>query len=159
MTIDFSERGKVMFTIYDYISDMIEELPEDMNTGESSTSAGGNLFTTTEDDPEKLRKEEAITFHHVTEKLFYISKRAILDLQLGVAFLCTRVKDPDKDYWKKLTQVMKYIKSTIGPPLILGIDDTTTIRWYVDAAFGVHPDMKSHTQMVMTMGQGAASSN
>ena len=32
--IDFSEKGKVKFTIYDYIVDMIEDLPEYMNTRE-----------------------------------------------------------------------------------------------------------------------------
>ena len=36
---------------------------------------------------------------------------------------------------------------------------TNTLRWYVDTAFGVHRDMKSHTGMIITMGQGAASSN
>ena len=54
---------------------------------------------------------------------------------------------------------MKYIQSTIGIPRILGIDDTNTLCWYVDAAFGVHHDMKSHTGSIMTMGQGSDSSN
>ena len=36
---------------------------------------------------------------------------------------------------------------------------TNTLRWYVDTVFGVHRDMKSHTGMIITMGQGAASSN
>ena len=27
--------------------------------------------------------------------------------------------------------------------------------WYIDAAFAVHPDMKSHTGMVFTLGKGA----
>jgi hypothetical protein len=29
------------------------------------------------------------------------------------------------------------------------------MKWYVDVAFAVHPDFKSHTGMVMTMGDGA----
>ena len=39
------------------------------------------------------------------------------------------------------------------------IDDTNNLRWYVDTAFGVHRDMKSHTGMIMTMVQRDASSN
>ena len=93
------------------------------------------------------------------EKLLYLAKRAISDLQLGIAFLFTRVKYPDKYDRKYLTRVMKYIRSTIGPPLILGIDNTNTIRWYDDAEFGVHRDIMIHTGMTMTMGQGAARSN
>ena len=95
----------------------------------------------------------------MTAKLLYLAKRARPDLQLGVNFLCTSVKYPDKDDWKKLNRVTKYIRYTIGLPLILGIDDTNTLCWYVDATFGVHPDMNSHTGMTTNMGQGAASSN
>ena len=29
------------------------------------------------------------------------------------------------------------------------------VKWFVDAAFAVHPDMKSHTGITMTMGKGA----
>ena len=32
------------------------------------------------------------------------------------------------------------------------------IKWYVDASFAVHPDFKSHTGAVMTMGKGAMQS-
>ena len=44
----------------------------------------------------------------------------------------------------------------MGLPLILGIYNMNTLRWNVDAGFGVHNDMKSHTVITMTMGQGAA---
>ena len=120
---------------------------------------GDHLFTTNENNPEKLSKEETINFHHVTANLLYLAKRAIPDLQLGAALLWARVKGPDKYDWNKLIRFMKYIRSTIGLPLILGIGDTNTLCWYVDASFGVHIDMKSPTGMMMTMGQGAASSN
>ena len=29
------------------------------------------------------------------------------------------------------------------------------MKWYVDMAFAVHPDMKSHTGAVFTLGKGA----
>ena len=91
--------------------------------------------------------------------MLYLAKRSRLDLELGVVLLYTRVKDPDKDDWNNLTQVMKYIQSTIGLPLILGIDDTNTLCWYADAAFGLHQNTKSRTGIMMTMGQGTAISN
>ena len=34
------------------------------------------------------------------------------------------------------------------------MDDTQTINWYIDAAFRVHNDMKSHTEACMTLGKG-----
>jgi len=33
-------------------------------------------------------------------------------VQTAVAFLCTRVKEPDKDDYKKLVKVMQYIRRT-----------------------------------------------
>ena len=66
MTIDFSEKGKVKSTIYDYIANMLEELPEDIKSGEAETLAGYHLFTINKDNPENLSKEYTITFHPVT---------------------------------------------------------------------------------------------
>jgi hypothetical protein len=37
------------------------------------------------------------------------------------------------------------------------IDDTSSIKRYVDAAFTVHKDFKSHTGAVMSMGNGIIS--
>ena len=51
---------------------------------------------------------------------------------------------------------MKYIQVTIGLPLILSIDKSVNIKWYVDASFSVHKDMRSHTGGFMTMETGGA---
>ena len=62
------------------------------------------------------------------------------------------MRGPDNDDYKKLVRVMKYIQGTIGLPLILSIDKSGNIKWYVDAAFAVHKDMRSHTGGFMSMG-------
>ena len=49
---------------------------------------------------------------------------------------------------------MKYIQGIIGLPLILSIDKSVNIKWYVDALFAVHKYMRSHTGGFMTMGTG-----
>ena len=50
---------------------------------------------------------------------------------------------------------MKYLRATADMPLTLEADNTHIIKWWVDASFAVHPDMKSHTGGLMTMGKGA----
>ena len=90
------------------------------------------------------------------EQILYLSKRACPDIQLSVFFLCTRVRGPDTDDYKNLARVMKYIQGTIGLPLILSIDKSVNRKWYVDASFAVHKDMRSHTGGFMTMGTGGA---
>ena len=42
---------------------------------------------------------------------------------------------------------------------MLEADSTGTLCWYIDAAFAVHPDMKSHTGSTFTLGKGAISSS
>ena len=53
---------------------------------------------------------------------------------------------------------MSYLKLTKDEILTLRTDGTNRIRWWIDAAFAVHPDMRSHTGAVMTLGSGATQS-
>ena len=66
------------------------------------------------------------------------------------------MRGPDTDDYKKLVRVMKYIQGTIDLPLILSIDKSGNIKWYVDASFAVHKDMRSHTGGFMTMETGGS---
>ncbi len=87
----------------------------------------------------------------------FLCKRARPDLQPTIPFLCTRVKEPDIDDWKKLLRMLKYLQQTIDMELTLEAEEGDKIicKWYPDAAFAVHKDMKSHTGAVLTLGKGA----
>ena len=43
--------------------------------------------------------------------------------------------------------------------LVLGKDDTDTMRWWIDALYTVHPNMRGHTGATMTMGNGSVYSS
>jgi len=81
-----------------------------------------------------------------------LCKQGRPDIQLAIVFLSTRCQDPNENDWNKLIRLISYLKDTIDDVLILEADNTQTVSWYVDAAFAVHKDMKSHTGAVMTMG-------
>ena len=151
MTINYSIPGKVMFTMIDYIKTMLDELPGDMD-GTVPTPASSHLFDVNE-LAEKLSEEIGNLFHHNAAKLLFLCKRARPDMQPATAFLCTRVKGPDVDDYKKLSRAMKYLRGTLYMPLTLEADDTSIVKWSVDASFAVHPDMKSHTGGSMTLGK------
>ncbi|MGK3737709.1 MAG: hypothetical protein ACI90V_004556, partial [Bacillariaceae sp.] len=153
LTIDYSENQKVKFTMYDYLEDILEEMPGDMN-GTSPTPASDNLFDVDEDSP-ALSEKEADFFHRTTARLLFAAKRARPDLQVAVAYLCTRVKSPNQSDYRKLTRVIKYLRLTVSIPLVLGWDGTGQLTWSVDASFAVHKDMRSHTGAVLSLGQGA----
>ena len=74
---------------------MLAELPSDMN-GVSTTPAALHLFNV-DDGAEKIDEEKAQLFHHLVTKLLYLSQRSRQDIQMAVAFLCTRVRDSDTD--------------------------------------------------------------
>ena len=77
------------------------------------------------------------------------------DLEQAVAFLTTRVKAPDTDDSKKLGRVLRYLKHAPHIPLTLEADGTHSIKWWIDASFAVHGDMRSHTGGTMSMGKGS----
>jgi hypothetical protein len=39
-------------------------------------------------------------------------------------------------------------------PLTLEADELYVLKWWVDASYAVHPDMRSHTGGAMTLGKG-----
>jgi hypothetical protein len=86
--------------------------------------------------------------------LLFAAKRARPDIQTAIAFLCTRVKAPDVDDYKKLSRVVKYLLKYPRLALTLETQTEKPVRWFVDASFGVHGDMKSHTGGCGTLGRG-----
>jgi hypothetical protein len=52
-----------------------------------------------------------------------------------------RVQAPDKGDWNKLTHLMKYHRGMRTLPLTLSANGTGILKWWVDAAFTVHPNM------------------
>jgi hypothetical protein len=153
ITIDYDELGKVKFTMYDYLEDILCEMPDDMN-GTAPTPASDHLYET-EDESPALNEKESDFFHRTTARLLFAAKRARPDLQVAVAYLCTRVKSPNQSDYRKLTWVIKYLRLTISIPLILGWDGSGQLKWSVDASFAIHKDMRSHTGAVLSLGQGA----
>lgn len=153
MNLDFSKRESVVVTMYDYITRLVDEAPADFG-GEAVTPAARHLFEIDEDSPQ-LDQPRALTFHHLVAKTVYLAKRARPDLQLAVGFLSTRVTAPTDDDWKKLKRMIQYIRKTHHLPLTLMADHSHVVKWWVDAAFAVHADMRSQTGGMMTMGRGA----
>lgn len=90
----------------------------------------------------------------MTAQLLYIMKQARPDIDTAIAFLCTRVKEPLLDNWKKLKQVLTYLMVTTDEIRHLGATDLHTLHNWIDASYAVHEDMRSHTGGTMSLGVG-----
>ena len=78
MTIDWSIDGKVIFTMYNYLEDILAETPDDFD-GEDMTPAVSNLFQVDE-ACRKLDTPTADLFHCFVARFLYVAKRARPDL-------------------------------------------------------------------------------
>ena len=166
MSIDFSKKGITSVSMTDYVKDIVsswdkasDKLEADgfktkfrKQSGEP-TAAPSNLFTV-DDDSVKLSEGQKGTFHTIVAKALFVAKRARPDIAVAIAFLTTRVRDPDVQDWCKLRHLVEYLRSTIDLPLILGATSGGVLHWYVDASFAVHQNMRGHTGGGLTLGQG-----
>ena len=57
-------------------------------------------------DSPRLPTKDAELFHRHVARLLFSSKRARLDIQVCVAFLCTMVKEPTEQDYKKLEKLL-----------------------------------------------------
>lgn len=74
---------------------------------------------------------------------------------MAVAILCTQVRAPTEQDYKKLIRVIRYLQNTINLPLLIRWDETGVLTWSIDVAFMVHEVMQSHTGAALTIGKGA----
>ena len=55
------------------------------------------------------------------------------------------------DDWGKLLRMLRYLRATENLYITLEMDNMGVVKWWEDAAFAVHKDMKSHTGGIMTL--------
>lgn len=121
----------------------------------SPTPAKPDLFLVKPDNLDPLLTPSAREyFHSITAKLLYLSKRSRPDILTPVAFLTKRVTKPQREDMKKLERTVQYIRGTKDLGLTLKIDGPITVTCHIDASYGVHTDMKSHTGSAITLGKG-----
>ena len=125
-------------------------------TGSSDTPAPNNMLAISPDaDPPEPSVVER--FHSMVEKQLYVSRRTRPEILFSINFLCTRVQKPTLEDSVKLGRLLKYLNGSKDDELVLAINETNgklKMEAYIDAAYGVHEDSKSHSGMMITLGKG-----
>lgn len=138
---------KVLISMKAYIEELLAEAGV---TGVAASPATGNLFDV--GTSKLLGEEDKKKFHKLTAKLLYLAKREKPTILLAVSYLTTRVMAPNDQDMQKLYRVLKFLNLTKNQPLVLSAETDLRLRVYVDAAFALHDDGKSHTGMVVRLG-------
>ena len=152
MNIRYTEKRTAVVTMKQYLQEALNECGMDI-TREAATPARKTLFEV-DTGSKPLAQDDAERFHRIVAKLLYVAIRARMDLLLANGFLCTRVSKSTEQDLQKLRRMLEYIKGSIDLEYTLGADSMSRLRTWVDASYAVHPDMKSHTGGVMSLGIG-----
>lgn len=157
MVLDYGDPGQVKIDMTEYVKSMINDFPEEIDNKKVNCPWNENLFKVDPKSP-RLNKIKSEQFHTFVAKGLFASKRGRPDIQPAISFMTTRVKAPNEGDWIKLKRLMQFLKTTQDDVLTLQANGTSVIKWYLDAAFAVHPDYKGHTGATMTLGKGAIQS-
>ena len=153
MNITYQADGTASIGMKDYIQESIDDFPDELSKG-AATPSRRTLFEIDPDSP-KLNETRSEMFHSIVAKQLYVSHRGRPDVQLPIAFLCTRVSKSTEQDWSKLKRVLEFLKGTLDDRITLGADDITIMQTWVDASYAVHSDMKSHTGGTVSFGRGS----
>jgi hypothetical protein len=137
-----------------YVKETIKYFPEYLKNTSAVTPSNEKLLKLNPKS-RKLSKDKEEEFHTAVNKGLFASTIARPDIQPTISFLCTRVREPTEEDWNKLQRLMKFLNATQNDVLTLRADGSNVIKWHIDAAFAVHPDFKSHTGSVASLGKGA----
>jgi hypothetical protein len=161
-TIQFEEGGRLSYsgmqlelreegTIVD-MSFYAKQLLEGKSLKEVPSPSTKKTFKVDEGSP-LLGEEQKKYFHLTVAKLLFMAKRARPDLLTVVSFLCTWVQGATQQDMGKIERVLGYVKAMQDHAMVLRAQTTQNIRAYVDAAFALHSDSKSHTGVMVYVGE------
>ncbi len=155
MRVTFPDDRTVHVETIEYVKEAIEDFREPMDRG-AATPALRNLFDI-DGKTEELTPRQQQKLGSIVPKLLWVTKRDRPDIELPVAFLCTRISKCNSLDWKKLRRLLHFLYATINDVRFLSIENIGTMLssfTFVDVAYVVHNDMRSHTGGGLSMGSG-----
>jgi hypothetical protein len=115
----------------DHVQDTIDSFGS--TCGYNVTSLAAAHLWDVNENCELVSKEQANVFHLVSAKLLFISKRTRTNIEPTVAFFTTRVRNPNKDDWKKMKRCITFLDQTKGDPRIIGCKNLQELFTWVDS--------------------------
>lgn len=124
MDIVFNDGGTVSIGMQQYVNEAIAEYGEDVSKP-VPTPAKKDLFEVDE-AAILLDKAKSEVYHKVVAKLLYVSQRGRPDIQVAIAFMCTRVSCSTTQDWLKLNRLLQYLNRAVED--VLTLEERTAYR-------------------------------
>jgi hypothetical protein len=147
MQIEMKETGTVIDMTF-YVKELLEGVDVLVRA-----SLGTKFTFTIAENTMALAEVDRKVFHTKVAKLLFLSKRARPDILTVVSFLCTRVQTATAEDQAKLNRVLGYLKGTQDRVLLLRNQEKSEVRAYIDAAYALHNDSKSHSGVALYVGK------
>jgi hypothetical protein len=152
MNMDFSVPGDVRITMHGAEIDIIA-MAGNIGNRFTTSPADESLFVV-DPDSKPVNEEGQDWFRSNVAKLLYLlGKRSRPEILTAAAFLATRATKADMDDVSKLSRALRYVRDSPNRGIRLSPGaHGVSVRAYVDAAYGVHMDGKSHTGVSIFIG-------
>ena len=141
---------KVHMEMKEYLIDCIYNFPENIST--TAKTLATKSLTKINKNSKILDTYKHETFYSIVQKLLHVAKQARLELQVAIGFLCTCIRSPMDEDWKKLKQILQYVYETLELKRILSLDSFTDMNIFVDASHACHENMHGQTGGCINMG-------
>ena len=151
MVFDLTTSGKARVSMTGYVEDMLRKSG---TIGGARAPATEGLFEV-RDDSDMASEEQRV--RRLVAKMLYLAKCARPDCLTAVAYLATRVTRCSVDDLGKLERLLKYVNNTKDRGIVFEAGAKGIIvSVLIDAAYGVHPDGRSHTGSCVVVGTRGA---
>ena len=152
MDMDFKVPGDVRITMQGAEADILATAGQ-IGDRDTRSPALENLFVVNADSV-PVSQPDQDWFRSNVAKLLYLGKRSRPEILTATSFLATRAAKADEDDLGKLRRVLRYIRDSPNRGIRLSPGaHGVHVRAYVDAAYGVHMDGKSHTGVSIVLGE------
>ena len=143
-------------TVVSHIQDAINTFTSigTLNGCRPTSAAKADLFSVDIQSPLVDNDKQKI-FQTVVAKLIFIATQTRMDILPALLFLCTHQGKATAEDWQKLRRLMQYLDDTKMIPHNIGADSLLRFHTFVDIAYAVHDNIKSHTGCVLSLGCGA----
>jgi hypothetical protein len=108
MTLDYTVCGQVKITMFDCVDEILTAFDKaEPKGGDTKKSAAPDSLFKVDESCAKLAQNKDVEFHNLVAQTLYATKQARPDTCTVIAFLTTRVREPNKDDCTKLVHLMR----------------------------------------------------